>query len=529
MGVQDLAAGGAEVSGGPGAHPDEAVRRFLQCAMVVDDRADLGQPPDAPGRLREPVAPAPIDEEIDEEPTAPPDALDAKALVDAFAAMGLVCGVMRPEPPAEPQDLVVVPAASHADIVILDWHLADEGGHALSILAGLAQRPGLRLAAIYTYDERLGEIAETVARHLGGDVLDTFRVRAGSFAVEVYAKEGTALDGDAAARVQAPAQLAGRLVEDFGSLTRGIVPTAAVAAIGALRTETPRVLGLLGDDLDPGFLGHRVLLPDPDDADRHLLDLIGSELRTVIEDDPIVRAAIGIDAIEAHVRQMPEGPLTKDTLVRALQIGTARKASREELRAREDVARESELKIGNPKVSHTRLFVRGHTEDEGRDADVLFGRRMSLRTDTQTLPMLQLGTIIEREDEWLVCVQPDCDAVRLDAPREFPFLPAAKVGLNEKLDLVVRCAGADVALQLEMHLHRVRKVEFAPDAGARAVLAMEVGGERVFLDTAEAPWRYIAQLKRDQSHRLSRRFNEAGGRVGLDESEVFRRWSERSK
>src|SRR5713226_3592337 len=84
-----------------------AVERFLQSAVVVDDRAFL---PSAiqPTRLRTPSPEAETLAEIEEEEKTPGPVsdsevgdpantqLNAKEIVDAFAARGVVCGVLRP-------------------------------------------------------------------------------------------------------------------------------------------------------------------------------------------------------------------------------------------------------------------------------------------------------------------------------------------------------------------------------------------------------------------------------------------------
>ncbi|MFP5389223.1 MAG: response regulator receiver domain, partial [Thermoleophilia bacterium] len=98
------------------------------------------------------------DDEAGEATEPPTLKLDAKALTDEFAAHGLVCGVMRPDP-GEPHADTVVPTAARADIVLLDWRLHDKGEHALEILEKLAAKDGLRLIAIYTSAGKLDDIA----------------------------------------------------------------------------------------------------------------------------------------------------------------------------------------------------------------------------------------------------------------------------------------------------------------------------------------------------------------------------------
>ncbi len=418
-----------------------------------------------------------------------------------------------------------MPAAARTDIVILDWHLGDDGEHALSILAKLAERPGLRLVAVYTYDDALDEVAQRVKERLGGVTTDPFRVVASDLVIEIYAKSGSQLDGSATARIKDEASLAPQLISDFGRMTAGIVPSATVAVIGAIRASTPRVLALLSSDLDLGFLGNRILLPDPDDSADQLLDLVGAELRTVVEDDDLVAQATGFDVVRAYVTENQPHELPASIVIRALEHGTVKHGFMEEVSKTDAYQSMNRPKLGNEKTSMTRLFT--GDVDSAYAADSLFGRAMSLRTDSARMPRLTLGTVVRHDDEWWVCVQPVCHSVRIDEPRAFPLLPAKKVGRDAKQDLLLHVDGADQALAISLDLYRARLVEFAPDTLLRAVAATANGDRIVFESVGEGEFEYVAQLRRDHAQRLETDFAHGVGRVGLDESEVLRRWREK--
>ncbi len=509
------------------------VQRFLQTVMVIDDHAYYGHRSDV-GDLEDPFA-DPTSEVMsedsnaeDDSPTEPPlESLDAKALVDEFARFGLVCGVMRPDPPMDDQVAIAMPAASRADLIVLDWHLQDRGDHALSILGQLAGKPGLRLVAVYTYDDDLEEVATRIEARLAGEKTSPHRVTSGDLVVEVYAKEGAPLAGLGAERVRSEQQLPQQLIKDFGNMTRGVVPSAAVAVIGAIRAATPRVLGLLGQELDPGYLGHRVLLPDPDEAADQLLDLIGAELRTVIEDDPTVNEALGWEPVKGLVEDMPAGELSSETLLTILQEGAVDSVVLEPIKRLREYMDMSTPKLGDAKGSQTRHFTAGDTEDANR-ADRLFARRMSLRTDSGRPPQLKLGTVVREREKWMVCAQPLCDGVRIDAPRCFPFIPAKEVDMTSKQDLLVQLEGIDHALRFDLSVYSLEMIEFRPDEVKRAVIGTAAcGAGFVFTDTSGRKFRYVAQLRRDHAQRLATNFAHGVGRVGLDESELQRRWRDK--
>jgi hypothetical protein len=526
------------VSAGEGSFDEwcrEAADRFLQSALVIDDKATL----EADAQVAKLKTPSPESDSQQEEdtndPTEPPEMpLDAKALIDEFAVHGLVCGVMRPGPD-EPSAGMVVPTAARADIVLLDWRLRDKGERALEILKALATKEGLRLIAIYTSAGGLDEIAATVCQQLEDSSPDgaayaheegSFRVTGDGLTIEIYAKEGSPGTPEEEARQIPPQDLPGRLIEDFARMTHGLVPSAAIATVGALRTATPRVLGLLGRNLDPGYLGHRILLPDPDESGDHLIELIGSELRTVIEDNDLVRKAVGREVIERFVDDVDPGDLTTDVLKEALRIGVTAREAKAKLNERPGVSEANpKLVAGSPK-SQTHRFTDGD-KTAAKEADRRFAIKLSLQTPSGVKPRLGLGTIVKgTDDAFLICLQPECDSVRLDEARGFPFLPLTPAEEFDGQDLLVDADGP-VGLQIACNPYKLLMLDFDPDPARRAVIAQSRSGSFVFESTDSRRWAFAAQLRKGHSRHLAHRLASDIGRVGIDESEVQRLWQKK--
>ena len=149
----------------------EIARRFLQTAVVVDDEAymtsDRSDMPNGevvtPGRLARGTSQA------DRSPVGrgTEHTLNARSVIDSFAALGVICGVVGPSQSA-------IETMRQADIVVLDWRLQeDDPGYALSLLndllTGEVDRNSLRLVAIYTGEARLEDIYEAVFTQLKDD------------------------------------------------------------------------------------------------------------------------------------------------------------------------------------------------------------------------------------------------------------------------------------------------------------------------------------------------------------------------
>jgi hypothetical protein len=470
------------------------------------------------------------DEESTEEPTEPPERrLDVKTLTDEFAKAGLVCGVMKPDQDS-PSAETVVAVARRADIILLDWRLDDRGERASEIVKRLAECDGMRLIAIYTSAGGLDRIAESLAACLNeGDrdgvpryvhEPDSFRVTGDGLTIEVYAKEGSQGDEAESERLILPQDIPGQLIDDFVRTTHGIVPTAAIATIGALRVDTSKVLGLLGADLDPGYLGHRMLLSDPDESGEHLIDLISSELRAVIEDNKLVRKAVGQAVIDMYVDQTEPGELPLDVLKEVLTVGLTNQEAREKLGPLRAV-QDAKLLKGNG--SRTRYLTGGDAE-QALEADRRFAVKLSIRTPSRAAPRLGLGTLVKNgEKQYLICLQPECDSVRLTGARYFPFLPLESAEFKGQ-DLLIKEPDDWIGLKIVRSPYELRMLRFSPDPDTRTAMVRPEGDGFVFITNDGEGIEFIAQLRvahsRDLAHQLATKI----GRVGLDQSEVQRLW-----
>ena len=54
-------------------------------------------------------------------------------------------------------------------------------------------------------------------------------------------------------------------------MTTGLLPNVAIAGLSELRAQTHKLLTMFSRSLDPAYLGHRVLLPNPSEAEDQVL------------------------------------------------------------------------------------------------------------------------------------------------------------------------------------------------------------------------------------------------------------------
>ncbi len=537
--------------------------RFLQSVVLVDDRAferTPELPPQAklvvPGRgaEHEPQVPTiaetpatglegtlPADKEGVQPPAAPPpvvepaaEALDAADLIKVFAKAGLVCAVIAPKP-GESVAEETANAALRSDIVVVDWVLhGDHGSLALEIMQRILSRDNsrggrLRLIVIYTGESDLRGIIGKVHAALAKEVPDLTVAASGlaltsqSLRIVVLAKEGARIPEEEPAlrSVQVlPADLPRRLQSEFAGLTSGLVTGAAVHGLAALREDTHRLIATLGPQLDAAFLAHRVLLDDPQESIAHAVDLVVGEIDSLMHASDM-NAICGSTAAIATVKGLKHDfksvlkalgitPESLEELVKLVNEGYQRK----------------NLKRKNVPL-FTRLFADGENAATRSEADYAIAAMLITRYQGgggSPIP-LTLGTLVRKKPtgptaEYLICLQPRCDAVRLTGERAFIFLPL-EVG-DEEYELMVR-DGSDVK-KLKYALAGVEVHRFGPSAGHSVVLAAKDDGGKLGFTTVDGnTLEWIGQLKPFFAQRLSNRFAAHMARVGLSEPEWLRR------
>lgn len=522
-------------------HCREIVRRFLLTAVVVDDELSVaGDPPipDHPtppdggvSRRREPAAP--------ELQTPPPRPLLVDPITRSFAQQGMVCGVVSPHEPANHE--ILAKAVARADIVILDWRLNPTSGEdALPLLKRILtedQPRRLRLIAFYTGEPDHEKIRDRIVESLNGIDSPDQAVVAGEGSsktidfracrVVVYGKPGSGAEPSAV--VQEPA-LADQLIADFADMVEGLLPSVVLTALGAVRENVHRLLECFGHDLDPAFLVHRACLPQPPDAEQHVVEQIASELHGVMEDAVGESSPAGIGAIEhwledrfqdrgivlAPRKEGADGKSMSHEEVLAILrhgIGTAPGPLKKD-------GKEYDL------LSHG--FAGG--ADNSRDLDRRLAAAMSLR---QVPPagwrQLSMGTVVVRagdeEAATLLCITPRCDSVRLTGTTRFLFLRLTEPKPDTPQIVVPVEDSQHRRMTMSLNPSQWCAVDFAPDPHRLCVLAHRDGTDRPFKfeDVDGGEYRWVGELKPEYAQSIAQAIAVSMSRIPLNQSEWIRR------
>ena len=538
---------------------------FAQTMIVVDDEATLEKDKKlAPGKVTRPgrghrLAAA------EDDASAPQDIthlLDAKSLVDCAMDIGLVCSVLNFRENESKEDLSrrISNAATRVDIVCLDWEINNDSGETTRLLIekivrhDQEQNGRLRLIAIYTGEPNRRKILQDVKKQFtksdqsrmkleiteGGREI---RSTAGLKIVCLFKKHGTALEADLADDQISEAELPKRLLKEFSTLSEGLLSNVALGTIARIRDVTHQIVGSFSGDMDGPYFHHRATISNPGEAEDYAVNIVLSGLTSAIKRQNIGRDLAGEKAIKQRVESFADE--NKKLQFRYEKGG---KVIREDLNA-DDVIRmiidgykcrfktiifKQRPSDTNFKKCFTSLF--SSDPDEANMLMKKFEVLTSVRSHPGNYsekqqtprPELGLGAIVQDpRSNYLLCLQPSCDSVRLIGKQTFLFVLLEEN--NDHPDHVVPFRAADKTYFIGLKVPnkgytKVVTFEFNPDLVTEKVLAERSERNDVLyfksVDGREFTW--IAQLKQRPALSTVIKIGQQMSRLGFDEFEPFR-------
>lgn len=532
-------------------------KQFLHTIVFVDEKAyfnkkEQPEPLTTPGRGVEPVEVTTLSN-VNTQQTHD---LDAKEVMDTFASQGMICTVLKPD---ESENTLgkAIEAAKRADALILDWDIYnDNGNKALEIIQGVVKDdqehcPRLRLILIYSGEPGIITISEKVRKCLDPKYkqADDFTFTRGHLRIAIFSKEHTKVGDTYEHRVIPIKGLPDQLAEEMAHITAGILSNVALKSMSVLRDNTHLLLGNIGKDIDAAYLAHRALLPFPDDAMDHSVEIIASEIYSILDSYHVGDVASFVEIKKYLIENMNEPSfklkyLNKftgddetlnlneenidDLLVKGFEIAR-RKIKYPAIDGKKE-------KI--PSDSYKNLTMTFCLNRE--DSDIInskFAILTSQKNHYSRLdhkPALTLGTIVKKDlspenpDEkyqyWL-CIQPRCDCVRITTSRKFLFLPLQKIE-NGQFNLIIKVDHASfLKLKIINKNYEIKYFEFSPIEGTQnLVLATQDNGAFYFKSSTNERFLWISELKNEHAQRISNNVAANLARVGLNESEWLRRW-----
>lgn len=403
------------------------------------------------------------------------------------------------------------------------------------------------MIAIYTGEPDLDaiyqDIQDAIREFYEDDTLETqgFRMSKGPLHVVVLAKEGTlkGLPSELQDQEVPEHRLADRLVDEFAQMTGGLLRNVAIGGIAAIRSNAHRILAKFDQSLDTAYLGHRLLLHHPPDAEDHLVEALGSEIASVLEDSQSGSRA-DVDAIKSWLFLREHGGLD-------LEDPFPIQGSHNPVEVWLDLLLQGFEAPGAPEPTMTskKKLRKQATEPFAEDAEAAirsnrrFAALLSLKTRYPgQSPRLSIGTVLCArecgENRYFLCLQPKCDSVRLCSSTGFPLIPLLRLK-----DVMVGAGATSLRLVVETEKDEwehfgietkpseltVRFFRPGPNPPGVIVASKEQDGSSYFEDVCGRKYRWMAEMKDEHALAVAGEIASALGRPGPNETEWLRRAS----
>lgn len=514
-----------------------------------------------------------------------------------FANEGILCSMLKPEKSDPDFETRSQKALRKADIVILDWKMkkddASNSERVKSIISSIVEnetehkQKSLRFIVIYSGEHKLlsdhirstkgwvdsltgldGNIEGEHSHQLSYDHLKfCFYAKPNEHNTEIshiHRKED---------------ELVHSVINDFAKTVQGITPNLTLQSLTEIRENTHRLLQKFSHEIDGGYLAHRIMLPNPEEAEEQFIDLFSHELKSILDDSKIELSSEEIQNWAQHrldhLNDEKQSLLYRNTFfsdfsytnidsatsnlspcLTKQEIEGISKAEDSKLVFTTDgkveeliETKKADLKkkyinhvipsLPNnlPKLKIAKClkvhidktnpsYLTNLLPCETTDSNDQFGLLTTTRTFYSTpAPALNLGSIIENNGQYYLCISPRCDTARVSskAGKEIAFqlLP---MNLNsEKYDVVVRLPdGVANKFKINYSPTKLKSITFkqTPENNNKPIKA---DANNNFTDTYNEEYRWIGELKADKAQQILNIFAAQLSRVGINESEVLRR------
>ncbi len=385
--------------------------------------------------------------------------------------------------------------------------------------------------------------------------------------------------------------LPARLIKEFVKLNRGLLPSIALHSIASIRDTTHHLLSTFSSDLDPALVSHRCLLPNPKDSEEFVLDLVAGELRSILSLNQIGQHHADVKAHKDWIADQLED---QEAFQLKKHISVSRKEAFDLVTKGDDAFKKVRKSIANRWVDDA--WKQGKEFKHKKIPRKLSKRTLKKLVDTENLedlhknikapllnfddltavfskspsmgnlinhdfsrlttlkreqygarnlpegwaPKLGQGSIIRKINDdgtysknFLLCIQPRCDSVRIKESRTFPFLTMASVGISARprqcLIVKSRVAPNEDPKNIRLLLYPLpycqTMLKFEPAAAASDCIEAVRENEVWVFKNSEQCFEWVADMKDFLAQKLCDLLSGRQGSIGLEEYEWLRRKS----
>ena len=503
------------------------VNRFLQNILFIDDKAF--------------------------QPDNKENEFDAGQISSAFAKNGKLCTIFAPSSEC---DLCQCSSLfSKADAIVLDWYLdltsskesiddekdAEEDEprgfytkYLIEEIVADAKNEKLKIIVVYTGETDLRGITQEIYRYIAqyGDFKQgDCCVYSSNVMIVVRAKyngeEQFKHLEDLKDKVIKYENLPDFITNEFSIHVNGLLSIFALLSISIIRENTSRILNVYSPELDSAYLGHKMVLPNPEDAKELLIKLFGESITDLISSSCIDTQ----DWLSLWIKDRYKQPKTiKVTDNKSIQV--SQECIGKIFLAHFDNFEEyikAILKVSNKEakiIYKNAALLLDENADSVKTANLLFARlthHKNVFLPQRENPYLTLGTILysSTTDMYYLCIQQRCDSLRIDGIRRFLFLPLVESG-GETHVVVTN----EKQLQIAKNSYEIKTIKFEADKDKRYVCSKHIKNMEkdtfVFTSIHDEVFEWVLELKDLHAQRILNSYSANLSRVGLDESEWLR-------
>jgi hypothetical protein len=298
------------------AHCLSSAKKFLKNAVVIDNEPFIKDPkqaaqsdfalitPDDGMSMVHQADPLHVpDLGSDSSIDINPHKLDVRKVSDAFAEVGLSCAFVLPDDDGHDEEGVVrrvLNSALISDIIVIDWYLQDNSPNLTKrILKEIAEHDvtengRLRFICVYTGQPLIHEVGADAKNAIaqGGVYLE--QVDSSLF----FSKSQNCLVTVINKQDVSPTELPNSLVISFAKFADGLMPSFALAAVGAIRKNIHHMVTRFGSDLDAAYVANRLITNPPEDVAEMMRELLVAECDNALGLESV--ADIYLDKIAAE-------------------------------------------------------------------------------------------------------------------------------------------------------------------------------------------------------------------------------------
>jgi hypothetical protein len=509
---------------------------------------------------------------------------DAKKITRVFANSRKMCAVCNPETLADINNLALL--AKKTDVTVLDWQIniteveiengeedAEEddprGPHTRKIIREILSDPltgkgSLKLILIYTGEIDLPGITDDVFNDLQALTIEGLTkgdcsVYTENIKILVIAKPSNDDEDDEPKfkhnpelnnKVVSYTELPDFVLTQFTKMTAGLLTNFVLQSLTSIRGNTFRLIKIYNKELDPSFLAHRLLLPNPEDSKEQLIEILSHSIEALLNYNETGKVTSvqninkWIDSKDFSQKITIEN--NQDIHIDRVFIKNWMKYSFLEACKKQWISKGFSNQQNTPdkkfkKVEKdlykkaSELFIGEDTQDIDSKFSILTHHKSNLKQPSKN-PHLTLGSLVKQlpekikqnniqEERYFLCIQAKCDSKRIDSIRKFMFLPLEKVEDKVKFHFVIEDQSDFVRLIIKKETFELRTIKFQPNKRNKVVLATRHKENYYFKSIHGERFKWLADLKDAHAQREVNNFAAKVSRVGLDESEWLRSWA----